>query len=168
MLVAGFAPRTASRRRAVGRRAGRLVLALVALSLGLAACAPRPGEGPPGPPEQLARGEALYQANCQGCHGGPIGGIMMDIPPPHNANGHTWHHPDCQLVEIVLDGSGEMGRMMREMMGGKDAPRMPAFRGRLSAEEVEAVLAYIKTWWTPEQREHQARATRSFCVEQRR
>lgn len=112
----------------------------------------------------LARGEELYRTHCQGCHGGATGGQMMDIPPPHNARGHTWHHPDCALRDTILNGSGEMGQMMREMMGAsKDTPRMPAFAGTLSEEDVDAILAYIKTWWTEEQRAHQARVTQAMC-----
>jgi mono/diheme cytochrome c family protein len=111
-----------------------------------------------------SRGQRLYVATCQSCHGGATGGSMMDIPPPHNSNGHTWHHPDCQLIEIVLQGSGEMGEMMRKMMGaGEDTPRMPAFKGSLSREDVAAILGYIKTFWSEEQRQSQAKATREAC-----
>jgi mono/diheme cytochrome c family protein len=111
------------------------------------------------------RGARLYEANCLQCHRGAAGGAMMDIPPRHNANGHTWHHPDCQLVETVLNGSGAMGGMMRQMMGApEDTPRMPAFQGQLTEEEVLAILAYIKTWWTEEQRAWQAQvSTRAVC-----
>lgn len=123
------------------------------------------GEQPVRPP-LIEQGEVLYQANCQRCHGGATGGQMMDIPPPHNANGHTWHHPDCQLQETILNGSGEMGEMMRDMMGASpDTPRMPAFQGELSEAEIEAILAYIKPWWTEEQRDVQARMTEANCRE---
>jgi mono/diheme cytochrome c family protein len=89
---------------------------------------------------------------------------MMDMPPPHNSNGHTWHHPDCQLISIVLNGSGETGEMMRGMMDVPDSvPRMPAWKGTLTEEEVTAILAYIKTWWTEEQREFQASVTQRNC-----
>ncbi|MBI4198921.1 MAG: cytochrome c [Chloroflexi bacterium] len=115
-------------------------------------------------PSEVERGGQLYVANCQTCHGGPTGGGMMDIPPPHNSNGHTWHHSDCQIVEIVLDGPGQMGEMMRRMMGAPGgAPQMPAFRGQLAEADVRAVLAFIRTWWTPEQQEWQARVTRQAC-----
>lgn len=88
----------------------------------------------------------------------------MDVPPPHNASGHTWHHPDCQLIDTVLNGPGAMSGMMREMMGvPPDTPRMPAFKDNLTEGEVRAVLAYIKTWWTEEQRRHQAKITRQTC-----
>ncbi|HLF04581.1 MAG TPA: cytochrome c [Dehalococcoidia bacterium] len=110
----------------------------------------------------VERGGQLYHTYCLSCHSGATGGSMMDIPPPHNATGHTWHHSDRQLTAIILDGSGQMGEMMRQMMGTvKDTPRMPAFRGALAEEDVANILAYIKTWWTPEQREWQRRVTES-------
>lgn len=111
----------------------------------------------------IDRGAELYEIHCFSCHGGDSGGQMMDMPPRHNANGHTWHHPDCQLTDIVLNGSGEMGQMMRQMMGGEDLPPMPTFKGQLSEEEVAAILAYIKTWWTEEQRQLQAEVTQEAC-----
>lgn len=88
----------------------------------------------------------------------------MDMPPKHNANGRTWHHPDCQLIDIVLNGSGAMGDMMRRMMGpSEEVPRMPQFRTTLSEEQVRDILAYIKTWWTKEQRLIQERITQQAC-----
>ena len=33
---------------------------------------------------------------------------------------------------------------------------MPAFQDKLSASELDAILAYIKTWWTDTQRQTQA------------
>ncbi len=46
------------------------------------------------------QGEQVYNANCLSCHLGPVGGTTQDYPPRHNANGHTWHHPDCALKRI--------------------------------------------------------------------
>jgi mono/diheme cytochrome c family protein len=86
---------------------------------------------------------------------------MTGIPPRHNANGHTWHHSDRQLMDTILNGSGEMGEMMRQMLGApQGTPRMPAFKATLTEEDIAAILAYIKTWWTEEQREWQAQVTR--------
>jgi mono/diheme cytochrome c family protein len=33
---------------------------------------------------------------------------------------------------------------------------MPPFKDVLTEEQVDTVLSYIKTWWTPDQRESQA------------
>ncbi len=103
--------------------------------------------------DELARGEALYDMHCVACHGGATGGSIDDIPPPHNAQGHTWHHADCDLVDIVMDG----------MPQREGYPEMPAFGDQLTVEEVEAILTYIKTWWEPQQREIQADVSERFC-----
>ena len=39
---------------------------------------------------------------------------------------------------------------------------MPAFKDKLADEEVEAVLAYIKTWWTIEQQADQADISKRY------
>lgn len=116
---------------------------------------------------QERRGDALYAANCLSCHGGPAGGSMADYPPRHNANGHTWHHPDCGLVRVIRDGGDEMTQAMRDMMApASDAPRMPAFKDRLSPADIEAVLSYIRLMWTPQQRAVQTQVTREQCAPQ--
>ncbi len=91
---------------------------------------------------------------------------MMDIPPPHNANGYSWHHSDCLLKDVILSGPGELSEWMRRMMGTpEETPRMRAFKSRLSDDEVESILACTKTWWAPEQREWQATVTENQCGE---
>jgi mono/diheme cytochrome c family protein len=115
-------------------------------------------------PTVLSRGEQLYNANCLVCHSGATGGFMMDYPPKHNANGHTWHHPDCELKQVILNGGDEMTAMMRQMMNVPDSvARMPAWKDKLSNEEIDAILAFIKTWWAQDQREFQARITKQQC-----
>jgi mono/diheme cytochrome c family protein len=109
---------------------------------------------------QVWRGEQLYNANCLACHGGPIGGTVTDSPPRHNANGHTWHHPDCALRQMVREGSAGIFAVSLP-----DSPKMQPFKDRLSPEEIDAVLAYIKTMWTPEQREAQAGFTHEMCFD---
>ena len=95
---------------------------------------------PPGG-DAASAGRLTYEANCQSCHGGATGSDIRDIPPPHNANGHTWHHADQQLVDIVLNGFTDP----------TNEAEMPAFEGRLTEEQVREVLSYIKMWWTEEQ-----------------
>lgn len=104
------------------------------------------------------RGQETYNALCYACHLGPTGGGIDDHPPRHNANGHTWHHPDCFLERITRDGSE-----LRSELARPGAPKMPAFKDRLSHDDIAAVLAYIKTMWTPTQRELQASFTREMC-----
>ena len=94
-------------------------------------------------------GQVLYETNCQSCHGGGSGGRIDEIPPRHNANGHTWHHPDQQLIQITTGGfkvSDERGQM-------------PAFGEVLIMEEIRQILEFVKTWWSEDQRSYQATVT---------
>ena len=101
----------------------------------------------------LAKGQQVYVTYCQSCHGDAKGNGRQPNVASHGPDGHTWHHSDRDLTEIVEQGSDSpTSRMMREMMGPPDTPRMPAWKGTLSYDDIRAVLAYIKTFWTPEQR----------------
>jgi mono/diheme cytochrome c family protein len=62
--------------------------------------------------------------------------------PPHDESGHTWHHPDRVLFAITKDGL-----VPPHAPTGYESD-MPAFAGKLSDEEIWAVLAYIKSHWT--------------------
>lgn len=110
-----------------------------------------------GQPQPSGRGEVLYEAHCASCHGGATGGDIADIPPLHNAQGHTWHHPDCELIDIVQQG------MPRRPGLPDGAPTMPAFGGRLTEDDVRAILAHIKTWWDQDQRKQQQQVTDQAC-----
>lgn len=122
------------------------LLALVAVTAcGPEDTSPSPQPGTPSPNGSgplLSKGEKLYVANCQVCHGDRQGSGATGGAPPHNEIGHTWHHPDAQLRDWILNG--------------KFPGAMPAFKDKLSEDQVDAILAYIKTWWTEEQRESQA------------
>ena len=129
-------------------------MSVATVGLVLAACS---GVGTPAPtrtplpvtqpvvraaPENIAEGADLYATSCQVCHG-DLRGQGGSGAPPHNQNGHTWHHPDAQLTDWVI--KGKLG-----------FSRMPAFKNLLTDLEVDAILSYIKTSWTEDQRETQA------------
>ncbi|TAN08900.1 MAG: cytochrome c [Burkholderiaceae bacterium] len=102
----------------------------------------------------VARGKVIYANHCAACHGAALQGqpnwrerlANGRLPaPPHDKTGHTWHHPDAVLIDIVTNG----------LVPGRTAPAgyasdMPAFGGTLSREEIVAVLTYIKSSWPPE------------------
>ncbi len=135
---------------------GYLYLAPLLLSaLAFSGCNDGGPERPRATPSDplIERGAALYQGNCLQCHGGATGGKLKDLPPPHNANGHTWHHADQQLTDMTLNGIS---------FAVEGQQKMPAFKDKLSEEEVKAILAYIKTWWTEDQREWQKNATANW------
>ena len=132
---------------------------VVALPLLLVAC----GEERQGPREPdagtVALGRAVYQEHCAACHGGEGQGAANwqspDAsgelpPPPHDSAGHTWKHADRMLYRIVSRG-------WRDPYNDTERLTMPAFDGVLAAAEIEAVVTYVKTMWTPEQREFQRR-----------
>ncbi len=93
----------------------------------------------------IGKGADFYATNCQVCHG-DLRGLGGSGAPPHNQYGHTWHHPDAQLTDWVINGK----------LGFLGFRQMPAFKNTLTDPEVDAVLSYIKTSWTEDQRETQA------------
>jgi len=121
--------------------------------------------GTPVPPlpgldrDEIARGEMLYAQFCASCHQPDLTGTsdwktpLPDgsfPPPPHDDSGHTWHHPDFLLVEIVALGG--------ESYGGT----MPAFSDKLTVEETFSILTFIKSHWGKETREYQWWITNNY------
>ncbi len=94
-------------------------------------------------PEVLAQGEIVYQENCVACHGENGKGY---IGPALNGSAHAWHHPDPLLVSFIRDGIPDT--------------QMPAQRDNLTDEEIDAVISYMKSWWTPQQRRMQQQGQR--------
>lgn len=112
---------------------------------------------PPLDGEVVARGADLYQAQCASCHGGDLSGeddwrVAKEDgsypAPPHDSSGHTWHHSDNTLLEIIRDGI--------------DVPqsRMPTFGEKLSDEEILAIIEFLKSNWGREERSYQWQITR--------
>ena len=122
----------------------RLALTLL---LALAGC------GEERPAVDLSMGKNIYAQQCAVCHGAKLEGqpdwqrklANGRFPaPPHDDSGHTWHHPDEVLFGITKNG-----------LAPPYAPKgyesdMPAFAGKLSDEEIRAVLAYIGSHWSGE------------------
>jgi mono/diheme cytochrome c family protein len=97
--------------------------------------------------EHLARGEKIYAEHCAACHGpnaegttnwrqrGPDGKFP---PPPLNGTAHTWHHPVSVLLQQIRFGApGGIGNM-------------PGFEGRISGDDMAAVIAWIQSKWPDE------------------
>lgn len=134
----------------------RFLAALACLAL-LAACgeAPSPYRLHPDDREVLAVGQKVYATHCAACHGARLEGQpnwrMRDaagrLPaPPHDASGHTWHHPDEVLFRITKFGVTKAANL-------KDYDSaMPAYDGVLTDAEIVAVLSWIKSQWPREVR----------------
>lgn len=104
----------------------------------------------------VKQGAQIYLDRCVSCHGvklqgqanwrerGPDGRLPA---PPHDASGHTWHHPDEVLIRITKDGVGRA-------VGMPDyASNMPAFGDSLSDADIVAVLSWIKSQWSQQIRD---------------
>ena len=111
----------------------------------------------------VALGEQVYRANCAACHGAELEGQPnwrsrnangLLPAPPHDENGHTWHHADDLLFEIVKYGPGPVI--------GDPAYRsaMPAYDSILSDQEIVAALVWIKSRWPAQERDWQAEVNR--------
>lgn len=97
----------------------------------------------------LSQGRQIYGQYCASCHGSKLEGQpdwMKRLPsgrmpaPPHDATGHTWHHPSTALFGIVKEG------VQKYAPPGYESD-MPAFGGTLTDDEIRAVLAYIHSTW---------------------
>jgi len=110
----------------------------------------------------VAAGGRVYAEACASCHGAALEGQPNwrrrsadgRLPaPPHDANGHTWHHDDATLFAITKYGPAAM-------IGGGYRSDMPAFGPSLSDDDIWAVLAYIKSTWPGDLQAKQTQVTR--------
>lgn len=109
-------------------------------------------------PQQVRHGQKIYVAHCAACHGAELQGQPnweqadangMLPAPPHDDSGHTWHHADDQLFEIVKYGAATaMGDPEYRSM-------MPAFGDILNDEDINAVLVFIRSKWSDENKQWQ-------------
>jgi mono/diheme cytochrome c family protein len=96
-------------------------------------------------PEKIKRGEAVYSKNCASCHG-PNGEATPGWrnprpdgrypPPPLDGSAHAWHHSTETLERMIRVGSPEGG--------------MPAWDGKLTNQEIDDVIVWIKSLWPDE------------------
>ncbi|MDH5513298.1 MAG: cytochrome c, partial [Gammaproteobacteria bacterium] len=95
----------------------------------------------------MLRGAKLYQDNCAACHGTQAQGAPNwqkpgadgKYPaPPLNGTGHAWHHPLAVLNMTIKRGTLAMGGSM------------PAWEGKLSDDDIAAVIVWIQSRWPEE------------------
>lgn len=99
-----------------------------------------------GEPEEIERGQQLYERHCLGCHqsGGegeapiPLGIRRLDyvVAMPLNESSHAWHHDDRNLAQTILRGN-QRSRL-----------RMPVYEDILTERDARDLVAYIKTFWS--------------------
>jgi mono/diheme cytochrome c family protein len=143
------------------------IFLIVLGSLNPGSAGPARAQAPTAPPtpqadpdnaEQVALGQRVYLSFCAGCHGAELEGQpnwkkrlpLGNFPaPPHDKTGHTWHHADQWLFEIVKYGG-------RYHAPARYRSAMPAYQDMLSDTEIWAVLAFIKSHWPADIRAKQA------------
>ena len=74
------------------------------------------------------KGKEVYQRHCMGCHGGSGEGMMPGMP--NFARGERLFRTDKELEDAIRDGNGVM----------------PSFNGILEDEDIENVVAFLRTF----------------------
>ena len=74
----------------------------------------------------VLNGGEIYKANCAECHGGMGEGASKGIS---FLKGHALKHSEKDFIEQVTNGEGK---------------KMPAFKDKLSAEQIAAVVKFIR------------------------
>ena len=104
----------------------------------------------------IARGKIVYESNCVSCHQvNLVGaenwkGVDKDghrKAPPLNGTGHTWHHDDASLHNIIKYG---LAKIVKDYDG-----KMIGFGDKINDKQIDSVLSYIKSHWEDEIYERQ-------------
>lgn len=101
---------------------------------GVSAAGPRAAAGPQkGRAAQLERGRAVYADRCARCHGSDGQG--------HTRMGETVESPD--LSDPAFQRGRTNARMISSVANGRG--QMPAFKKKLSRQDIAASVAYVRT-----------------------
>ena len=104
----------------------------------------------------IAKGKIAYENNCVSCHQINLLGAEnwkgLDEDghrkaPPLNGTGHTWHHDDKTLHSIIKYG---LAKLVKNYQG-----KMAGFGDVLNDDEIDNVLAYIKSYWPKDKYQYQ-------------
>ena len=97
------------------------------------------------PMESILQGARVYQEHCAQCHGPDAQGHpdwqnpKVPAAPPLNGTGNEWKRTKAELVNTILNGAVRDG-----------ASVMPAWKGRLTQQEVEDIVAWFQALWPVE------------------
>ena len=94
----------------------------------------------------ITRGKIVYEGNCISCHKVNLIGAenwkVLDKDghrkaPPLNGTGHTWHHDDASLHNIIKFG---LAKIVKNYEG-----KMIGFGDKINDKQIDSVLSYIKS-----------------------
>jgi mono/diheme cytochrome c family protein len=86
-------------------------------------------ETPPSP-EMITEGQQLYSLLCKQCHG--TSGQGTQLAPALNTQNFLNNTPDAAIRQIIAMGV--------------DGTMMPAWGGRLTDTDIDAITAYLRSW----------------------
>jgi len=96
----------------------------------------------------ISRGKIIYESYCISCHQVNLIGAEnwkgLDEEghrkaPPLNGTGHTWHHDDATLYNIIKYG---LAKLVKNYEG-----KMLGFEDNLKDKDIDSVLSYMKSFW---------------------
>jgi len=95
--------------------------------------------------ENLFRGVRLFQEHCALCHGPEAQGHpdwrnpKVVAAPPLNGTGNDWKRRKQDMIAIIKNGATREGE-----------PVMPAWKGRITDQEIEDIITWYQALWPPE------------------
>lgn len=95
--------------------------------------------------ESLFSGVRLFHQHCAQCHGPEAQGHpdwrnpRVAAAPPLNGNGDVWKRRKPDMIAVIKNGVQRNGE-----------PVMPAWKGRLSDQEIEDIITWYQALWPPE------------------
>jgi len=96
----------------------------------------------------VAAGRALYQQYCSVCHGpqgkgnGPAASTMNPKPCDHTDGHYMNALSDAHLTTVISEGGAAVQR----------SPLMPLWKGTLTSQQIQDVIAYLRTLAVPPSR----------------
>lgn len=83
----------------------------------------------------LAAGRRLFRENCARCHGPQGKGNGSDADPKHK------HHMDLTRA----DADDPAGVVFHKIWSGREKPKMPAFKDKLTKEQVWTLVGFVES-----------------------
>jgi mono/diheme cytochrome c family protein len=117
------------------------ILALVLLAGGTVIYLGAPTRAGAGPAGNATAGREVHVASCAKCHGpggkgdGPAGKLLKTKPADWTDKARMNKMSDSDLFNVIKNGGGSVGK----------SKLMPAWAGKLSDQEINDVIAFIRS-----------------------